>query len=143
MGGFIDFHVDLIKGRMETCAVATNPIFMPGNVEPRYSEFLSFIGIGVDHDSDTNLYNDATQAYRNACLNAVAHLEKFSYSGRQAHLPLASAPIEDRVSGVVDIPNACCSLYLPTAIFDLDVRPSASGPVTADRGVAPSRRSHA
>jgi formamidase len=77
MGGFIDFHVDLIKGRMETCAVATNPIFMPGNVEPRYSEFLSFIGIGVDHDSDTNLYNDATQAYRNACLNALARLEKF------------------------------------------------------------------
>jgi formamidase len=38
------------------------------------------------------------------------------------------------VSGVVDIPNACCSLYLPTAIFDFDVRPSASGPIRADRG---------
>ena len=134
MGGFIDFHVDLIKGGMETYAVTTNPIFMPGNVEPRYSEFLSFIGIGVDHDSDTNLYNDATQAYRNACLNAIAYLEKFGYSGPQAYLLLGSAPIEGRVSGVVDIPNACCSLYLPTAIFDFDVRPSASGPVTADRG---------
>jgi formamidase len=34
----------------------------------------------------------------------------------------------------VDIPNACCSLYLPTAIFDVDIRPSASGPAKADRG---------
>jgi formamidase len=32
------------------------------------------------------------------------------------------------VSGVVDIPNACCSLYLPTAIFDFDVRPNKDGP---------------
>ena len=44
------------------------------------------------------------------------------------------APIEGRVSGVVDIPNACCSLYLPTAIFDFDVRPNKEGPVSADRG---------
>ena len=54
MGGFIDFHVDLIKGGMEKYGVTTNPIFMPGNVEPRYSEFLTFIGISVDHDTDTN-----------------------------------------------------------------------------------------
>src|SRR5882757_10088504 len=134
MGGFIDFHVDLIKGGMETYAVTTNPILMPGNVEPRYSEFVTFIGIGVDHGSDTQLYNDATMAYRNACLNAVAYLEKFGYSGAQAYLLLGAAPIEGRVSGVVDIPNACCSLYLPTAIFDFDIRPTASGPVRADRG---------
>ena len=134
MGGFIDFHVDLIKGGMETYAVTTNPILMPGNVEPRYSEFVTFIGIGVDHGSDTQLYNDATMAYRNACLNAVAYLEKFGYSGAQAYLLLGAAPIEGRVSGVVDIPNACCSLYLPTAIFDFDIRPAASGPVRADRG---------
>ena len=52
----------------------------------------------------------------------------------EAYLLLGAAPIEGRVSGVVDIPNACCSLYLPTAIFDFDIRPSASGPVRADRG---------
>jgi formamidase len=34
----------------------------------------------------------------------------------------------------VDIPNACCSLYLPTAIFDFDITPSAVGPIRADRG---------
>ena len=37
MGGFIDFGVDLIKGGMEKYGVTTNPIFMPGRVEPRYS----------------------------------------------------------------------------------------------------------
>jgi formamidase len=119
---------------METYGVTTNPIFMPGNVEPRYSEFLTFIGLSVDHRDDTNLYLDATQAYRNACLNAVEYLKKFGYSGEQAYLLLGSAPIEGRISGVVDIPNACASLYLPTAIFDFDVKPSTSGPVRADRG---------
>jgi formamidase len=49
---------------------------------------------------------------------------------------LGSAPIEGRVSGVVDIPNACCSLYLPTAIFDFDVRPNADGPMSEARGTA-------
>ncbi|MDX6254855.1 MAG: formamidase [Frankiales bacterium] len=134
MGGFIDFHVDLIKGGMETYGVTTNPIFMPGRVEPRYTEFLSFIGISVDHETDTNLYLDATLAYKRACLNAVAYLRKFGYSGEQAYLLLGSAPIEGRISGVVDIPNACCSLYLPTEIFDFDIKPSSAGPTWADRG---------
>jgi formamidase len=134
MGGFIDFHVDLLKGGMETYGVTTNPVFMPGNVEPRYSEFLTFIGLSVDRETDENYYLDATVAYRRACLNAVEYLTKFGYSGEQAYLLLGSAPIEGRISGVVDIPNACCSLYLPTAIFDFDVKPSASGPVMQDRG---------
>ncbi|WP_081240130.1 formamidase [Streptomyces viridosporus] len=134
MGGYIDFHVDLIKGGMEKYGVSTNPVFMPGNVEPRYSEFLSFIGISVDHDTDTNYYMDATVAYRRACLNAVEYLKKFGYTGEQAYLLLGAAPIEGRISGIVDIPNACCSLYLPTGIFDFDVRPTTEGPKTADRG---------
>ncbi|WP_112466133.1 formamidase [Streptomyces triticisoli] len=134
MGGFIDFHVDLIKGGMEKYAISTNPVFMPGNVEPRYSEFMSFIGVSVDHDTDTNYYLDATVAYRRACLNAVEYLKRFGYSGEQAYLILGAAPIEGRISGIVDIPNACCSLYLPTGIFDFDVRPTAEGPKAADRG---------
>jgi formamidase len=134
MGGFIDFRVDLIKGGMEKYGVTTNPIFMPGNVEPRYSEFMSFIGISVDHDTDTNHYLDATVAYRRACLNAIEYLKKWGYTGEQAYLLLGSAPIEGRISGIVDIPNACCSLYLPTEIFDFDIRPNADGPVKRDRG---------
>ncbi|MEV3907142.1 MULTISPECIES: formamidase [Streptomyces] len=134
MGGFIDLHVDLIKGGMEKYGVTTNPIFMPGNVAPQYTEFISFVGISVDHETDTNHYLDATMAYRNACLNAVEYLKTFGYSGEQAYLLLGSAPIEGRLSGVVDIPNACSTLYLPTAIFDFDIRPNAEGPRKADRG---------
>jgi formamidase len=134
MGGFIDFRVDLIKGGMEKYGVTTNPIFMPGNVEPRYSEFLTFIGVSVDHETDTNYYLDATVAYRRACLNAIEYLKKWGYTGEQAYLLLGSAPIEGRLSGVVDIPNACCSLYLPTGIFDVDIRPTAEGPKPTNRG---------
>jgi formamidase len=133
MGGYIDMHVDLIKGGMEKYGITTNPVFMPGNVEPRYSEFLSFVGISVD-DDDTNHYMDATVAYRRACLNAIEYLTKWGYSREQAYLLLGSAPIEGRISGIVDIPNACCTLYLPTAIFDFDIRPNAEGPKRADRG---------
>jgi formamidase len=134
MGGFIDFGVDLIKGGMAKYGVTTNPVFMPGNVEPRYSEFLSFVGVSVDHPSNTNYYLDATVAYRNACLNAIEYLKKFGYTGEQAYLLLGSAPIEGRISGIVDIPNACCTLYVPTAIFDFDVRPNRAGPTSATRG---------
>ncbi|MGW7257479.1 formamidase [Streptomyces sp. NPDC054834] len=134
MGGYIDFHVDLIKGGMEKYGITTNPVFMPGNVEPRYAEFMSFIGISVDHDTNTNYYLDATVAYRRACLNAVEYLKRFGYTGQQAYLLLGAAPIEGRISGIVDIPNACCSLYLPTGIFDFDVRPTAAGPKSVDRG---------
>jgi formamidase len=133
MGGFIDLRVDLIKGGMETYGVTTNPVFFPGNVEPRYSEFLTFVGISVDEDG-TQHYLDSQLAYRRACLNAIAYLEKFGYSPEQAYLLLGAAPIEGRFSGVVDIPNSCATLYLPTAIFDFDIRPSADGPTRADRG---------
>jgi len=34
--------------------------------------------------------------------------------------------VEGRISGIVDIPNACCTLAIPTEIFDFDLRPSAT-----------------
>ena len=135
MGGFIDFGVDLIKDGMNKYGIHSNPVFIPGRVEPLYSEFLSFIGVSVEEEG-TNRYMDATVAYRRACLNAIEYLKTFGYTGEQAYLLLGSAPIEGRISGIVDIPNACCSLYLPTAIFDFDVRPKGDGPVTAERGSA-------
>jgi formamidase len=136
MAGWVHMKVTLIKGGMAKYGITTNPVLIPGRVEPRYSEFLTFIGVSVDETSGENYYLDATVAYRRACLNAVEYLKKFGYSGEQAYLLLGSAPIEGRVSGVVDIPNACCSLYLPTAIFDFDVRPNKEGPASADRGSA-------
>lgn len=133
MGGFIDFGIDLIKDGMNKYGIHSNPVFIPGRVEPLYSEFLSFIGVSVDEEG-TNRYMDATVAYRRACLNAIEYLKTFGYTGEQAYLLLGSAPIEGRISGIVDIPNACCSLYLPTAIFDFDIRPTKDGPTSASRG---------
>ena len=52
-----------------------------------------------------------------------------------AYLLLGSAPIEGRLSGVVDIPNSCATVYIPTAIFDFPVAPSASGPYQIDPGM--------
>ncbi|OZM77012.1 formamidase [Pseudonocardia sp. MH-G8] len=134
MGGFIDMHVDLLKGGMEKYAIKNNPVFMPGRVEPQYSEWLTFIGISVDHRDNSNLYMDATLAYRNACLNAIDYLKTWGYTGEQAYLILGTAPVEGRIGGVVDIPNACCSVFLPTEIFDTDIRPNAEGPRRTDRG---------
>jgi acetamidase/formamidase len=32
---------------------------------------------------------------------------------------LGAAPVEGRISGIVDIPNACCTLYLPTEMAEI------------------------
>jgi hypothetical protein len=70
----------------------------------------------------------------NACLNAIGYLEKWGYTGEQAYLILGTSPIEGRIGGVVDIPNACCSVFLPTGIVDGDIRPGGQGPQRRDRG---------
>ena len=46
----------------------------------------------------------------------------------QGYSLLGSAPVQGHISGVVDIPNACATLWLPTDIFEFDINPSASGP---------------
>jgi formamidase len=135
IGGYIDWGVDLIKDGMNKYSIS-QPILIPGPVEPNYSQYLTFIGVSVENN--VNYYLDASVAYRRACLNAIEYLKKFGYTGDQAYLLLGSAPVEGRISGVVDIPNACCSLYVPTEIFDFDVRPTKSGPVVGERGRAAS-----
>ncbi|PWW23468.1 formamidase [Geodermatophilus normandii] len=140
MGGFIDLHVDLLKGGMQTYGVAENAIFLPGNVEPRYDRWLAFSGTSVTLDDEQH-YLDSDLAYQRACLHAIDYLTKFGYSPEQAYLLLGSAPIEGRLSGVVDIPNSCATVYIPTGIFDFDVEPSASGPVRIDPGMGAPRSS--
>ena len=39
---------------------------------------------------------------------------------------LSCIPCEGRISGIVDVPNACATLAIPLAIFDRDVRPPTS-----------------
>ena len=134
MGGFIDLHVDLIKGGMETYGVSENAIFMPGNVDPQYSEWLAFSGTSVTLDGEQK-YLDSHLSYQRACLHAIDYLQKFGYSDIQAYMILGAAPIEGRLSGVVDIPNSCSTVYIPTAIFDFPVAPSSSGPHQIDPGM--------
>jgi formamidase len=127
MGGFIDLRLDLLKGGMNTYGVSENAIFIPGTVEPQFSQWIAFSGTSVTLDGEQR-YLDSQLSYQRACLHAIEYLTKFGYSPEQAYLLLGAAPIEGRLSGVVDIPNSCCTVYIPTAIFDFDVRPSASGP---------------
>jgi formamidase len=42
--------------------------------------------------------------------------------------------VQGHISGVVDVPNACATLWLPTQIFDFDIRPSADGPTKMIQG---------
>jgi len=133
MGGFMDLHVDLIKGGMATYGVSENAIFMPGRTDPQYSEWLAFSGTSVTLGGEQR-YLDSHLSYQRACLHAIDYLQKFGYSDIQAYMILGAAPIEGRLSGVVDIPNSCSTVYIPTAIFDIDVRPSANGPQQVDPG---------
>ncbi|CAN0863754.1 Putative formamidase C869.04 [Linum grandiflorum] len=41
----------------------------------------------------------------------------------KVYLLLSCCPCEGRISGIVDAPNACATLAIPTAIFDQDIRP--------------------
>jgi formamidase len=45
----------------------------------------------------------------------------------QVYLLLSCCPCEGRLSGIVDVPNAVCTLAIPTAMFDQDVRPKKGG----------------
>ncbi len=126
MAGWMDLHVDLIKGGVAKYGL-TNPLFKVSPVDPNYGDFLVFEGIGVGED-DKQYYNDVTVAYRRACLNAIEYLKKFGYSGEQAYAILSTAPVEGRVGGVVDIPNACVSIAIPTEIFEFDIHPNSAGP---------------
>ena len=127
MAGWVHLRVNIIKDGMKKYGVK-NPIFRPSPITPTYKDHLIFEGISVDEQGEQH-YLDVHVAYRQACLNAIEYLKKFGYSGAQAYAILGTAPVQGHISGVVDIPNACATLWLPTEIFDFDVMPNADGPV--------------
>ncbi|CAN1815204.1 fmdA [Linum perenne] len=139
MSGFLELKCDIIRGGMSEyltpmgpTPLHVNPIFEIGPVEPRFSEWLVFEGISVD-ESGKQHYLDATVAYKRAVLNAIDYLSKFGYSKEQVYLLLSCCPCEGRISGIVDAPNACATLAIPTAIFDQDIRPKPSKVPTGPR----------
>ncbi|MCM3456870.1 acetamidase/formamidase family protein [Heyndrickxia oleronia] len=123
MAGWIDLRVDVIKGGMEKYNIKENPVFKPGPVEPHYSDYLVFEGISVDETDGKQHYLNAHIAYRRACLNAIEFLKTLGYTGEQAYMILGTAPVEGRINGIVDIPNACCTVAIPTQIFDKEISP--------------------
>ncbi len=126
MAGYLDIKVSLIKEGVQKYGIK-NPIFQPSPLSPAYRDYLIFEGISVDEQGKQH-YLDVHVAYRQACLNAIEYLKKFGYSGAQALSILGTAPVEGHISGIVDIPNACATLWLPTEIFDFDLKPNADGP---------------
>lgn len=125
MAGWVHMRVSLIKGGMARYGIKS-PIFKPSPVTPTYKDYLIFEGISVDEQGQQH-YLDVHVAYRQACLNAIEYLKKFGYTGAQAYSILGTAPVQGHISGVVDIPNACATLWLPTEIFDFDINPTATG----------------
>ncbi|MCI4662498.1 MAG: acetamidase/formamidase family protein [Neomegalonema sp.] len=126
MAGWLHLKVELIKDGVAKYGVK-NPLFRPSPIVPKYDDYLIFEGISVD-ESGTQHYLDVHIAYRQACLNAIEYLKKFGYTGAQAYAILGTAPVQGHISGVVDIPNACATLWLPTDIFEWDLMPNADGP---------------
>ena len=126
MPGWLHLRVGLIKDGVAKYGIK-NPIFKPSPITPNYRDYLIFEGISVDETGGQH-YLDVHIAYRQACLNAIEYLKKFGYSGAQAYSILGTAPVQGHISGVVDIPNACATLWLPTEIFDFDIHPGADGP---------------
>ncbi|MCA1719517.1 MAG: acetamidase/formamidase family protein [Actinobacteria bacterium] len=125
MAGYIDLGVDLVKGGMERYGMTRPqhmPMFQLSHIEPRYSNYLVFEGISVEEDGEQH-YMNAHVAFKQACLNAITYLKGCGYTDQQAYILLSAAPIEGRISGIVDIPNVCCSLYLPTEIFERPIFP--------------------
>jgi len=140
MAGWLHIRVTLLKDGMTKYGIK-NPIFRPSPITPKYDDFLIFEGISVD-EAGKQHYLDVHVAYRQACLNAIEYLKKFGYSGAQAYAILGTAPCQGHISGVVDIPNASATLWLPTDVFEFDVMPSAAGPTryldgTVDVPLAP------
>ena len=126
MAGWLHIRVNLIKGGVAKYGIR-NPIFKPSPIVPKYDDYLIFEGISVD-EAGTQHYLDVHVAYRMACLNAIEYLKKFGYSGAQGYSILGTAPVQGHISGVVDVPNACATLWLPTDIFEFDMMPGADGP---------------
>ena len=122
MGGFTDLHVDLIKGGMETYGVSENAIFMPGTTDPQFSRWLAFSGTSVTLD-DKQHYLDSHLSYQRAC-HAIDYLTGSATADIQAYMILGSAPIE-ACPGRGHPQLSCSTVYIPTEIFDIDVRPSA------------------
>ena len=81
-------------------------------------------------------YLDSRLAYQRACHHAIDYLMKFGYTDIQAYMILGAAPVEGRLSGVVDIPNSCSTIYIPTRDLRLRRAPVGRRAAAGQQGMA-------
>ena len=134
MPGYIDVRLDIVKDGMEKFGVS-HPLFEPGHMGPEFSEYIVFEGYSVT-GSGKQQYLDPHVGYRRACLDAINYLENFGYTPEQVYMLLGTIPVDGHLSGVVDVPNACCTLAIPKAVFDFDISPDSVTAATVSRGHA-------
>jgi len=132
MAAYVDIEFNLVKDGMDKLGV-NHPIFEPGHRGPNFEDYVTFCGYSVTEDGEQR-YMDSHTAYRRACLQAIDYLKEFGYTGQQALHILGTVPVEGRQSGVVDVPNACSTLALPTGAFEFDASPAGVEENRADRG---------
>jgi formamidase len=122
MDGITWARFDLIKGAAKRLDIRT-PVFEGSPVDPQFGgRYLTFTGVNAKGGEQR--YLDATFAAHNALEQAVEYLMKFGYTGEQAYTIISVAPVEMRISSIVDIPNACVTLSIPRDIFDKDILPT-------------------
>ncbi|QLG63669.1 formamidase [Halorarum salinum] len=133
IAGWIDLKVDLIKGGMERFGI-DHAMFKPGYQDPDFASYLVFEGYSVDEDG-TQFYKNSTVGMRRACLDAIDYLKNFGYTGEQAYTILSTVPVESRIAGIVDLPNSCVTVSVPTEVFDFDPAPEGlEDPHTVSEG---------
>lgn len=85
MSGILTLKIhSLIKGGVDKFGM-TMPMFRPSPVDPVYNDQLIFEGISVDlhgYDNGRQYDLDATAAYKQAALNAIAYLQKLGCTSR-------------------------------------------------------------
>ena len=79
----------------------------------------------ADEDAGRLPLFDLTSGYVRRGIDAFPHMSsRGPWTFEQAYLFLGAAPIEGRIGGLVDIPNAAASVSIPLSIFDRNILPS-------------------
>ncbi len=109
MAGWVHLKVELIKDGMAKYGIK-NPIFKPSPITPKYDDPLIFEGISVDESGGQHYLDVHIATGRPAERDRVS--EEVRLLGRAGLLDPRHAPVQGHISGVVDIPNACATLWI-------------------------------
>ena len=129
MAGWIDLRVDLVVDGMRRYQIS-NPVFERPTAVAASCDSLTFQGASIDQNIQDRSDPGIQTAYAQACRRAIRHLKRFGYSGDQAYALLAAAPVEGRISGMAGHAEVCCTLSVPTGMFDFEAEAMSEAPAT-------------